>query len=191
MPDADFSRTVWSFLDVETTGLSPWSGDRVCEIAILRCRDGEVQEEFQSLVNPERPISPEAQAIHGISPEMVRQSPKFRELAPKIRSFIHDSIVVCHNAPLDISFIRAEFARIGEPLSDLILVDTLKLARKHFQFSSNSLGFLAKSLGVSPQGWHRAGNDVEILRRVFDQFLKQPHQRGPLELKQLITPNVF
>jgi len=190
MSGTNFSEITWTFLDVETTGLDPSLGERICEVSILRCRNGEVLEKFQSLIDPRKTISPEAQAVNGITPEMLQGKPSFSETAPKILSMIQDSVIVCHNAPFDIGFLKTEFGRLGQSLPPLTVVDTLKLARKHFRYAKNSLGYLARELGVPSEGWHRAENDTMILKNVFDLFMKELSRRGPLELEELVSENV-
>ena len=98
-PKSPIPELTFAFLDTETTGLSPLSGARVCEVAVLTSRAGERLEFYQTLLNPCCPIDPGAQRIHGISNEMVAKSPKFKSptvaresseprtpLSPKVRS---------------------------------------------------------------------------------------------------------
>ncbi len=71
------SRTL-AFLDVETTGLSAWFGDRICEIAILRCRGEEILDSFDTLVNPARPISPGAARVNGLTDAELAECARLR-----------------------------------------------------------------------------------------------------------------
>ena len=75
------SRTL-AFLDVETTGLSPWFGDRICEIAILCCKGEEILAAFDTLVNPARPISPGAARVNGLTEADLADAPSFAEIVP-------------------------------------------------------------------------------------------------------------
>ena len=186
MSSLAISETSFAFLDTETTGLSPARGDRVCEIAVLKTRGGAVIESFQSLINPQRPIDLGAQAIHGISDAMVAKSPRFGDLAERLAALLDDSVLVCHNIPFDKGFIEAEFRRTRVSLPAIPELDTLKLARKYFSFSSNRLGAIAGSLGVAPEGWHRAGNDVAMLRAVFERFLPEFQRKGARTLGCLL-----
>jgi DNA polymerase-3 subunit epsilon len=100
-------------IDVETTGLSPDSGDRVCEIGVVKLRGGAVIETFGSLIDPQRPISAGAYAVNGISPQMLLNAPIFSTVAEKLWGMMADSIIVAYNAPFDVSFITNEFRLIG------------------------------------------------------------------------------
>jgi len=77
------SRTL-AFLDVETTGLSSWFGDRICEIAILRCQGMEILDCFDTLVNPIRPISPGAARVNGLMDADLTGAPTFAEIAGQV-----------------------------------------------------------------------------------------------------------
>lgn len=103
--------------DVETTGLSAAAGHRVCEVAFLRFLRGSVIDSFVSLVNPLRPIDPGASAVNGIFDGMVADAPPFAELFPGILDFLEEDPLVFHNAPFDLSFLRAEARMAGGGLA--------------------------------------------------------------------------
>lgn len=167
-----------AFLDVETTGLNPFYGDRICEIAILTCQGLKIEQEFSSLVNPQRSISPGAYAVNGISPEMVKDAPRFVDIAEDILRMLKDRIIVCHNADFDLEFLEYELTRINIELPRILVVDTLRLARKFFNFSSNSLPRIANSLGISLEESHRALSDVHTTRNVLTNFISEFSDRG-------------
>src|SRR6266705_2515702 len=118
----------FAVIDFETTGLSPDSGDRVCEIGAVKLRGGAVIETMGTLINPQRPISAGAFAVNGISPEMVADAPAFQEIAGKVSSFIEGSVLAAYNAPFDMSFLANEFSlsAIQPPANPV--VDALALA---------------------------------------------------------------
>jgi DNA polymerase-3 subunit epsilon len=176
----------FAFLDTETTGLSPRHGARVCELAILFVKDGKKVSEFTTLINPQGPIDPGAQRIHGISTDMVKDSPTFDKIAPRVYELLEGTTMVCHNAPFDVSFMKAEFESAGMEMPETSVLDTLRLARKHFKFPKNNLSTIAEALGVQTTGWHRAGNDVRILRGIFDHFLKDFDKKGVETLEDLL-----
>jgi len=74
----------FTFLDVETTGLSPWFGDRICEIAVVRCDGETIIETFDSLLNPERPISPGTAHVNGLKDADLRDAPKFVDVLEQV-----------------------------------------------------------------------------------------------------------
>ncbi len=145
--------------DVETTGLSPAEGHRVCEIALLRFLRGNVIDTFVSLVNPLRPIDPGAHAVNGISDAMVAGAPPFADLLPGILSFLGDDPLVFHNAPFDLSFLRAEARMAGGTWPGNRVMDTLPLARRSGRFRSHSLSAICRELGIAT-GFHRAEGDA-------------------------------
>ncbi len=145
--------------DVETTGLSAAAGHRVCEIALLRFLRGTVIDSFVSLVNPLRPIDPGARAVNGISDDMVENAPPFADLFPGILAFLGDDPLVFHNAPFDLSFLRAEARLAGGEWPGNRVVDTLAMARRTGRFRSNSLPAICRELGIG-SGFHRAEADA-------------------------------
>jgi DNA polymerase-3 subunit epsilon len=160
-----------AFLDVETTGLSPWFGDRICEIAILRCRGNELLDTFETLVNPERPISPGAARVNGLTELDLADAPLFAEIAVQVKLWLEDAIIVCHNAPFDLGFVSSEFNRLGQKLPPVEVIDTLLLARAYFDFDSNSLQAIADHLMIDRSAAHRAMADVLTTRDVLEHFL--------------------
>jgi DNA polymerase-3 subunit epsilon len=164
------TRTI-AFLDVETTGLSPWFGDRICEIAILRCQGDEILDTFDTLVNPERPISPGAARVNGLTDEDVADAPLFADIVDQVKQFMEDAVLVCHNAPFDLGFVSSEFNRLGQELPPVEVIDTLQLARTYFDFDSNSLQSIADHLMIDRSAAHRALADVLTTRDVWEHFL--------------------
>jgi DNA polymerase III subunit epsilon len=160
-----------AFLDVETTGLSPWFGDRICEIAVVRCQGEKIVDTFDTLVNPERPISPGASRVNGLSDEDVSDAPPFPEIASKVNPLLKGAIIVCHNVPFDLGFLSSEFHRCGEEFLPVETIDTLSLAREFFDFDSNSLQSIAEYLMLETPNAHRALGDALTTRDVLQYFL--------------------
>jgi len=161
---------VFTFLDVETTGLSPRTS-RICEVALIGFQGDCRVSHFSSLVNPGLPIPPETTRIHGITDEMVRNSPAFSALAPRLIALLEGAVIVAHNAEFDLSFVEMEFVRAGLKLPELPVIDTLHIARHIGGFSNNKLGTIAKELDISAENWHRALSDVEMTRKIFEHFM--------------------
>lgn len=146
-------------IDVETTGLDPAEGHRVCEIALLRFLRGSVIDSLVSFVNPLRPISSGASAVNGISDPMVADAPTFPELFPGILEFLAGDPQVFHNAPFDLAFLRNEARLAGGRWPDATVLDTLVLARRSLRFRSHSLSSLCGELGIGST-FHRAEGDA-------------------------------
>lgn len=178
------SEVPFAFLDVETTGLDPSQGDRVCEIAVLKTVNGSVVGEFTTLVNPGRSIPQSAVSVHGITDMMVRRSPFFRDIAKDLLSVIKDSVIVAHNAKFDLGFLHVELGNLRITLPENNVIDTLGIARRYYTFPSNSLGQIAKYIGLPAENGHRALADVMTTRDVFQYFLTDLGRRG-IRLKRL------
>lgn len=160
-------------VDVETTGLSPSNGDRVCEVGIVTARGDLILDTYQTLVNPQRPISPGAARVNGLRDADVCLAPTFAEIAPQLLARIEDVVLVCHNAPFDLGFLSAEFARLGRAWQPTEVIDTLDLARRHFNFPSNSLPVIASCLRLETPQAHRALADALTTFQVFRRFQRQ------------------
>src|SRR5574342_274027 len=91
----------FAYLDVETTGLSPWFGDRICEVAILRCEGDNLIDSFSSLLNPERLLSPGAARVNGLKDSDLKKAPRFAEVVDCVLALIRDAVIVCHNVPFE------------------------------------------------------------------------------------------
>ena len=177
-----------AFLDVETTGLSSWFGDRICEIAILRCRENEIIDTFDTLVNPERPLSPGAARVNGLTEADLADAPLFADIAGQVKPLLEDAVIVCHNAPFDLGFVNSEFIRLGQKFPPVEVIDTLQLARQHFDFASNSLQSIGEALMIDRSGAHRALADVLTTREVLNHFLVKLKHLPMDELVDLYSP---
>ncbi|MCD5397638.1 3'-5' exonuclease [candidate division NPL-UPA2 bacterium] len=175
----------FAFFDVETTGLDPYCGDKVCEVAILKIYQGREVASFHSLVDPGRRISPGACAVNGITPEMLKGKPKFNQIATGVLELFEGAVIVCHNAPFDMKFLKAELNEVGLSLPAFPVIDTLTLARKYFRFSSNSLGMVAKSLKIKVSGEHRAMSDCLTTQKVLQKFIESFEGRGITALDEI------
>ena len=167
------------FLDTETTGLSPNKGDRIVEIGCIETINGELTgRTFHTYCNPERHISPDAQRVHGLSFEFLKQHPVFAQIAHDLLAFVTDAEVLIHNAPFDAGFINAELARLqmgALEASASKITDTLLMARQQFPRQRNNLDALCLRLGILPtaRGKHGAVEDATLLAQVY-QHLNKP-----------------
>lgn len=163
-------------LDTETTGLDAKRGDRLIEIGCLelvnRIPSGR---EFHRFINPEdREVHPDAEAIHGISSEFLRDKPPFLNVVDDFLAFIGEAALVIHNASFDIGFINMELERAGRtPIPMERVVDTLALARRKHPAGPNSLDALCKRYGIdnSKRVKHGALMDSELLAEVYIELL--------------------
>lgn len=186
MFDTALSETIFAFVDVETTGLNPQVGDRVCEVAIVRCQGDVELERFDRLINPGRPISPAAAAVNGLSDRDLYLQPPFAAFLPEIQRLLFDAVLVAHNAPFDLRFLDAEFMRLGQPPLSNPCVDTLELARSCYRLPSYSLGNLAYRFGILNGHAHRALADVQTTQRLLSKLI---HDLKARRLSDL-TPSI-
>lgn len=165
-------------VDIETTGLSPRYGDRICEIGIVRARDDAVLDTYQTLVNPQRPISPGASRVNGLRDEDVCQAPLFADIASEVLARVDGATLLCHNAPFDLGFLDAELQRLGLSWQPGAVIDTLEIARRYFDFYSNSLPAVADSLGIETPQAHRALGDALTTFQVFRRLQRELAGQG-------------
>jgi DNA polymerase III epsilon subunit family exonuclease len=163
----DLSSARFAFLDLETTGLSPWFGDRICEVGIVISEGKRIRKQYQQLVNPERPLSPGAASTNGLSDGDLQAAPLFAQVADEVAQWLKGAVVVCHNAQFDIQFLDSEFKRLGREIQIPNLIDTLNLARQFFELPSYSLLSIAEAFQVPITAVHRALDDALTLRGVF------------------------
>ena len=154
-------------LDTETTGLDPGLGHGLVEVAWVALDGGEIGETWSTLVNPGRPIPPDASAVHGITDLMVRDAPVPAGVAAELESRCAGRTLVFHNAAFDLPFLAALLRRGGRgPLLHPV-VDTLGLARGLFDAGGNSLGALASRFRLEPETAHRALGDARTTARLL------------------------
>ncbi|MGB9672879.1 MAG: exonuclease domain-containing protein [Anaerolineales bacterium] len=166
----DEKRLSIAVLDVETTGLNPYYGDRICEVGIVYASGDEVEGTYSSLINPQRPLSPGAAAVNGLTDELLTSAPIFSEIADKVLEILENRIIVCHNAPFDLAFLESELSRLGKPVQFPAVVDTLAIARRQGRFYSNSLSAIAAQLGLKVNRAHRALADALTTYQVWQYF---------------------
>jgi DNA polymerase-3 subunit epsilon len=158
-------------LDTETTGLNAANGDRIIEIACLELVNHlPTGRQFQRYLNPERAVSSDALAIHGLSDEFLADKPKFAEIVEELFAFIGDSPLVIHNAEFDIGFVNAELTRMERPSLPLErATDTVGIARRKFPGAPASLDALCRRFGIdnSARTKHGALLDAELLAEVY------------------------
>jgi len=164
----DISNTRFAFLDIETTGLSPWFGDRICQIAILLTEGKRVKSTVDLLINPERTLSPAAAHVNRLDEARLVNSPRFEEVVDEIVSTLDGAVVVCHNAKFDIQFLDNEFRKLGKTIEIPNLIDTLLMAREFYELPSYSLQHLADDFHVAiNQKGSRSMSDAITAKNLF------------------------
>ncbi|MFH1440462.1 MAG: exonuclease domain-containing protein [Candidatus Omnitrophota bacterium] len=165
--------------DTETTGLDPKAGDRIVEIAAVKLKAGKKIDAFESLVNPQREISPGAFAVNHITQEMLEGAPDMAEIMPVFFDFIQGSCLCCYNAPFDMGFLNNELGIIGKSVpKEIVVIDILKMARRLMpDLQRHALWFVADRLGIKFSQQHRAMADVDMTVGVFNKFAQMLKQK--------------
>ncbi|MCD4735785.1 MAG: GIY-YIG nuclease family protein [Bacteroidales bacterium] len=177
---------MYSIIDIETTGLSP-RREKITEIAIYVHDGKQVVDEFTTLLNPEIKIPLKIIQMTGINNRMVKDAPKFYEVAKHIVEMTENTTIVGHNVNFDYNFIRKEFRELGYDFKrDKIC--TAKLGRKLLPGRrSYSLGKLCTELGIKITHRHRAFGDASATVRLFEILLKVEKNLHDLMHKGLNT----
>jgi len=176
----------FSAFDVETTGLNPYTGDRICEIGLVQSKNGKTIKSYQTLIDPLRPIAYSAYAVNGISNAMVKGKPHFGKIAKKLVSMIKGTVMVCHNAQFDLKFLQAECLSANIEVPSFKVIDTLLLARRCYNFERNNLGLIAAELEIKPSGEHRALADAETTLEIFKRFASDFKDKGIDSLDKIL-----
>ena len=158
-------------LDTETTGLDPNSGHRIVEIgAVELINHVRTGNHFHIYLNPERDMPREAEQVHGLSIEFLRDKPLFRTIADAFLEFIQSDPLVIHNAAFDMKFINAELEKLGYPLIPMSQsIDTVQMARQKFPGQPANLDALCRrfNIDLSARSKHGALLDAELLADVY------------------------
>ncbi len=150
-------------VDVETTGHSP-TQNRMMDLAAIVVSDGEIQEEFHSLINPHQFIPPFIAQMTKITNESVFHAPEERDVIPKFNELFQkeNTIFVAHNAIFDFSFVSEAFKRLGIDGFQPPVLDTLKLARRIFpENQKKGVSSLASLFGIKIRNRHSALGDAQ------------------------------
>ncbi len=163
---------MYAILDIETTG-GKYNEEGITEIAIYKFDGHTITDQFISLVNPEIPIQPFVVNLTGINNDMLRQAPKFYEVAKRIVEITEDSIIVAHNASFDYRILQTEFNRLGFEFERQTLC-TVELSKKLLpDVKSYSLGKLVRELGIPMSDRHRASGDAKATVTLFKLLLSK------------------
>lgn len=160
-------------LDTETTGLNPRSGDRIIEIGCVEMINRRLTgSNLHFYINPERDSEEGALAVHGLTTEFLSDKPKFAEISAELLDYLNGAEIIIHNAPFDIGFLDAEFARLGvAPFNQQVanVIDTLVQAKSMYPGKRNSLDALCDRYGISNSHrvLHGALLDAELLAEVY------------------------
>ncbi len=174
--------TTFAFLDLETTGGST-AYDRITEIGIRFWRDGQVVDEWQTLLNPRIRIPAFIERYTGITNEMVADAPLFEDIADEFEERLKGTVFVAHNARFDYGFVKAEFRRLMRPFAAKVLC-TVKLSRRLYpEHKRHNLDALIQRHNLGTVQRHRAMGDVIAMLGFFERALVE---HGQLQVEEAV-----
>lgn len=164
--------------DLETTGIQP-KNDAIVEIGAVRFNGSAVVETFCTLINPGRPIPPEASAVNGITDDMVADKPSIEKVLGKLADFCGDLPLVAHNASFDFKFLLAAVEKHKARAPKGVVLDSCQLARVVFPGMFNyKLGTLVHHFGFPSGTFHRAEEDSVYCGLLFARILEALEKAG-------------
>lgn len=167
---------MYSILDIETTG-GKFNEEGITEIAIYKFDGHSIVDQFISLVDPEKPIQEFVVKLTGINNKMLRNAPKFYEIAKRVIEITKGTTLVAHNAEFDSRILKTEFDRLGYDYQRNTLC-TVELSRSLIpDENSYSLGKLCKSLGIPMSDRHRASGDALATIQLFKLLLDKDNNK--------------
>lgn len=178
-------------IDTETTGLDPYSGHRLVEIAAVEMENKILTgNKFHTYINPRRNVPEEAFRVHGISEEFLKDKPFFEEIAEGFLDFVQDSCLVIHNASFDLKFLNYELSLLKKPsLERNKTIDTLALARKAFPGKRANLDALCERFNIDNSGrkLHGALKDANLLAHVYVELMGGRQSKFSFGAKEKIS----
>lgn len=162
----------FAIIDVETTG-GKFNEEGITEVAIHKFDGQNVIDSFVSLINPEREIQPFVVNLTGINSKMLKNAPKFYEVAKRIIEITEDCVMVAHNSSFDYRVVKNEFSRLGYQfeIPTLCTVELSKILLPDLE--SYSLGKLCRAIGIPMSDRHRANGDALATVKLFQVLLQK------------------
>lgn len=173
--------------DLETTGTS-CTKDKVVEISAIKVIEGKITDEFSTLVNPECKIPVNASRINGITDDMVKDAPVFKEALAIFLRFVGNLVLVGHNIhSFDMKFINRDCEEYFGLVPGNDCIDTLTMARICLpELNHHSLTDIAEFYGISTEGAHRALSDCRMNQAIYEEMGKCLHDKM-LNIRQCPT----
>ena len=180
--DAALDRLTYVVFDTETTGLLPGQGDEIVQIAAVRIVNGRriEGEVFDTLVNPRRAIPASSTEVHGITDAMVKDAPFIEEVATRFHKFAEGAVLIAHNAPFDMEFLRRAERQLGLSFDNPVLDTVLLSAVVYGQHEVHSLDALTHRLGITipEEARHTALGDTLATADAFLKLMSMVQGRG-------------
>lgn len=180
--DARLEDLTYVVFDTETTGLLPSQGDEIVQIAAVRIVNGRrvEGEVFDTLVNPRRSIPMSSTEVHGITDAMVQDAPFIEDVAARFHKFAEGAVLIAHNAPFDMEFLRRLEASLGLHFDNPVFDTVLLSAVVYGQHEVHSLDALSHRLGITipEEARHTAIGDTVATADAFLKLMPMLQGRG-------------
>ena len=176
-------------VDLETTGGAPVDAG-ITEIGAVRIRGGEILGEFSTLVNPGMPIPPFVAALTGITDALVATAPRLGAVLPAFLEFLGDAVLIAHNAPYDVGFLKGACAKLDRPWPGPTVLDTARIARVALhrdEVRNCKLGTLAAHFRAAVTPTHRALDDARATVDVFHALVGRVGDLGVQTVEDMLA----
>ena len=171
--------------DIETTGLNKEKG-KITEIGAVKIKDRQIIDRYSTFIDPEEKLSEEIINLTNITDDMLAGQRKIGEVLPEFLDFVGDAVLVAHNASFDTGFVRIKADELGIKNRHNTILDTLELSRTLLKdLKKHKLDVVAKRLGVSLEGHHRAVNDAEATAEIFLKLVDMLEENGVNNLDEI------
>ncbi len=177
--DIPFDEAIYTVFDIETTGLSV-NFDKIIEIAAVKIKNNQIVEEYQTYVNPERPLSETTTRITSIKNSDVALAPKIAEVIPEFKKFFEGTVMVAHNAHFDMGFIYETLKEFKLYDGVIPTIDTLQIARNCYaeHLKRFNLKAVSRYFKVELVQHHRAIYDTRATADIFSHMLRDAKKLG-------------
>ncbi|HIF06501.1 MAG TPA: hypothetical protein EYQ64_05985 [Gemmatimonadetes bacterium] len=178
-PGTPLNQLRYAVVDVETTGGTYTSGHRMTDIAIYEVRDGVVEDEYRSLINPGRHIPRQIEVLTGINNRMVSSAPFFDHIASDVLERLEGRIFVAHNVRFDWGWVSQQLAEAVGEVPDVERLCTVRMARRLVpRLRRRNLDALARHYGIEIEDRHRAHGDALATARILVRLLDEASRQG-------------
>ena len=182
--DDEIFETKFVVVDLETTGLDPVY-DEIVEIGAVKIENGEIVDEYHTMVKPKKEMSRESIRITGITRDMLEEGEPIEKVIPKFLEFLENTILVAHNANFDYGFLRYWISQVTGKNWENPYIDTLGLSKALLKMSSYSLDKIASKLKIGIFQHHRALDDAKATAQIFLKLLQMLKVMGITKISDI------
>lgn len=173
----------YAVVDLETTGGPYHRGHRITEIAVVEIRNGRVEESWQTLIQPGRPVPPSVFRLTGISDRLLAGAPHFDEVAHEVERRLAGRVFVAHNVGFDWGFLSRQLGETSGTVPPVPRLCTVRMAKRLLpELRRRSLDYLADHFEIPIFERHRAHGDALATARVFIRLLDRAERMGLTDL---------